>query len=56
MIILIMKQISKNRWRIETKDEKIVVDEIILANHFEAEEYVKAYVSTWGWEYEVKEL
>ena len=55
MTVLIMRQTAKNRWRIEFNDV-VLVDDIILPNKFYAEEYVKAYVSTWAWEYRLESL
>lgn len=56
MALVKMKQTAKNRWRIETIFGIIILDGIILGNKAEAEEFIKAYVSTWGWAYEMEEL
>jgi hypothetical protein len=54
MTVVTMKRISKNRWRIESSSGNVLLDDIILGTVAEAEEYVKAYVSTWGWEYKLE--
>ncbi len=56
MITIIMRQLSKNRWQIESETGKVLVEEILLPNRFYAEEYVKAYASTWGWQYRLEEV
>ena len=57
MINLMMIQISKNRWKIETNGGIVLIDDIYVANKYEATEYAKAYISSQqGWDFELKPL
>jgi hypothetical protein len=55
-MIVYMVQTSRNRWKIQSESGSILLDDIILSNEVEAEEYVKGYVSSWNWDYEMVSL
>lgn len=47
-----MKQMTRNRWRIESWQGKILLDDIILTTAYDAEMFIKAYISSfpsWGY-------
>lgn len=53
MIIIKMIQVSKYRWQIESLNGKIIKDDIYLNDEAQAAEYVKAFASSFGWNWEV---
>ena len=54
---VLIKQVSKHKWRIETTKGIVLVDELILDNPNQADEYARCYVSSFtGWMYEVVPL
>jgi len=54
MIIINIVQVSKNRWKLETQDQVLILDDIMLYSIREAEDYAKAYISTWAsWDFNV---
>ena len=49
-----MIQMARHRWRIESFDGKILLDDIILENPHDAKMFIKSYASsfpTWDWEF-----
>jgi hypothetical protein len=46
-----MIQTSRNRWKIQSESGNVILDDVMLSNKTEAEEYIKCYVSTWTWDY-----
>jgi hypothetical protein len=55
-MIVYMVQTSRNRWKIQSESGRVLLDDIILSNETEAEEYVKGYVSSWNWDYKMVPL
>lgn len=56
MIVVKMVQVSQYKWKI-VSDRGIVLQEPIYIASIKAEEYIKAYISSYqGWGYEVKPL
>lgn len=52
MITINMKQVSKNRWRLETKSGIIILDNIVVHTNEEANKYALAFVSSWhNWDF-----
>lgn len=48
-----IKQIFRDRWVLENYDGKIISEDLYLGSRVAAEEYVKAYVSSYGWPYKI---
>lgn len=52
-----MIQVSKCRWRIETKSGILLTDDIMIGLPAEAEDYVRKYITSYlNWGYELKLL
>lgn len=52
-----MIQTSKHKWKLETPSGKVLVDDIVINNAYDAELYVKSFISSFlGWDYEVKPI
>jgi hypothetical protein len=52
-----MVQHSKHKWCIKTATDKVLQDDIVISSQFEAEEYVKKYISSFmGWTYDILPL
>lgn len=57
MNTVLMIQESKNRWRIESEKGIVLQSDIRLGTVFEAEDYIKAYISSFlNWTYIMKPL
>lgn len=55
--VIIMIQVSKCRWRIETKSGILLTDDIMIGLPAEAEDYVRKYITSYlNWGYELKLL
>lgn len=51
---VLMIQVSSCRWKIETKDGKVLTEDIMIGPVAEAEEYIKRYVTSFSnWKYEM---
>lgn len=54
MTLVIMRQVSKQRWRLESEAGKIIEDDIQCYTPYDAECWVKAYTSGYQcWEYKI---
>ncbi len=54
---ILMIQTSNHRWQIRTPKGILIVDDIHVNSAYEAEEYVKRYVSSYNdWTYEVQPI
>ena len=51
MTIVIMRQMTKNRWQIESLSGILLLDDIILPNKEDAKLFIRAYVSSFNWGY-----
>ncbi len=52
---VIMKEVGNNRWDLIGPKGNVISGDILLYSKVEAEEWVKAYISSFiGWTYEVK--
>jgi hypothetical protein len=49
-----MIQTSKHKWRIETSNGNVLVEDLVIDSLKHAEDYVKGYASSFvGWSYEL---
>lgn len=54
---ILMIQTSNHRWTLKTKKGIVLLDDIHVNSAYEAEQYVKAYISSYNdWSYEVQPI
>lgn len=56
-MLVVIVQLSRYKWRIESADGKVLADDIFVNNAREASVYVENWVSSFlGWSFEVRPL
>lgn len=54
---VVLRQLTKYRWELANEKGNIMVQDLLFANAYRAELWVKAYVSTWNdWTYKLEEI
>ncbi len=47
-----MIQVTKYRWKVISDSGNIILDDLLLASPYHAEEWIKSYISSFaGWKY-----
>lgn len=52
-----LKQVSLYRWELVAPLGHVLIDDLLFASPYKAEEWVKAYITTWNdWKYTLETL